>query len=71
MHHIGEMEKKKEKKRKINFRMFFLFAQYTSTLWVYTKFENFHGALIGAQKSVTKTIIEEREKRTNKGHDKH
>ena len=62
------MEKWK-KKAKINHRILVFFpTTYLDTLKVYTKFED--SGLIGAENSVMKSFIGEKEKSTNKGNNK-
>ena len=62
------MEKWK-KKAKINHRILVFFPTiYLDSLKVYTKFED--SGLIGAENSVMKSFIGEKEKSTNKGNNK-
>ena len=72
MYYIGVRDGKKEKWKKkanLNHRILVFFPTiYLAPLKVYTKFED--SGLIGAENSVTKSFIGEKENRTNKGNDK-
>ena len=72
MYYIGVTDGKKEKwkkKAKFNHRILVFFPQYTWSLLKCT--QNLKTlAIIGAENSVTKCFIGEKEKWTNKGNDK-
>ena len=65
MNYVGVRDRKKEKRRqnKFHYHVFLLHNILQPSVSVYKIF-------IGAEKSMTKTFIGEKEKRTNKGNDK-